>query len=60
MPKYGGHCAFAASTGFSAPGNGQFWSQKNDKLYFFSNKEVLEEFQKDPDNIISLADKNWK
>lgn len=59
-PVAGGHCVFAVSKGFSAPGNPEFWDIKNDKLVFYSDQSVKEECQPNLDDIIKTSTQNWQ
>jgi YHS domain-containing protein len=59
-PQYGGYCTFAVGTGFSAPGEPTHYLVHDNKLYIFSNEDVLKEFSKDPQASIASCNKHWK
>jgi YHS domain-containing protein len=58
-PQYGGYCAWAAAQGYKAPGNPQYWTVRNDKLYLNYDAKVQERWLVDPDGFIAKADANW-
>ncbi|MEO1330851.1 MAG: YHS domain-containing (seleno)protein [Pseudomonadota bacterium] len=58
-PKYGSHCAWAASKGYLAPGDPQAWTVWEGRLYLNFNKSVRSRWRGDiPGNVVK-ADKNW-
>ena len=59
-PQFGGHCAFAASTGFAVHGDPQSWKIINNKLYILSGKEVEESFIEGGQTLIRNCEENWK
>ena len=59
LPKYGGHCAFAVSQGFAAPGDGAYFNIVDDQLFIFSNPEVQADGMADVENLSISADQNW-
>lgn len=58
-PQYGGFCAYAASKGSLAPTDPHAWTIYNDKLYLNYSKSVRSTWEKDIDQHIKRADKNW-
>ncbi|MBA4747579.1 MAG: YHS domain-containing protein [Sphingopyxis sp.] len=59
LPLYGGHCAWAASEGYIAPGDPRYATVVNGKLYFNYNADVLATWKKDVPGHIAKADRNW-
>tara|TARA_R110002050_G_scaffold244268_1_gene380926 strand:+ start:82654 stop:83124 length:471 start_codon:yes stop_codon:yes gene_type:complete len=60
-PQFGGYCAFAVSTGFTAPGDPNVWIiDENENLIFFSNQEVKEETLKNKTEILDKAKAAWE
>jgi YHS domain-containing protein len=58
-PQYGGYCAWAAAQGYLAPGNAQFWTVRDGKLYLNYDRKVQERWLADPDGFIAKANANW-
>lgn len=58
-PQYGGYCAWAVSQGYTASGDPSQWAIHNGKLYLNYNKSVKDKWDKDRDNFIAAANKNW-
>lgn len=58
-PKYGGHCAYAASKGYIAPIDPQAWTVVDDQLYLNYSISVRSLWQKDIPGNIKKADANW-
>jgi len=44
IPQFGGYCAFATSKGFTADSDPRAWTIVADKLYFFADNNVKEEW----------------
>ena len=59
VPRFGGYCTKAVSTGFAAPGDPSSWTVWNDQLYIFTSDEVKAEFLKDPQTIIEACSEHW-
>ena len=59
-PQFGGHCSFAVSTGFCAPTDPKLFEIVDDKLYFLSNEEVMNDWNENKTTIIKDAKSNWK
>lgn len=59
LPRYGGHCAWAASEGYIAPGDPRYATVVKGKLYFNYNADVLATWAKDIPGHITKADRNW-
>lgn len=58
-PQYGGYCAFGLSRGYKAPTAADAWTIDNGKLYLNYNLKVREEWNKERQQRIDKADKNW-
>ncbi|WP_276500358.1 YHS domain-containing (seleno)protein [Terrimonas pollutisoli] len=58
-PQYGGYCAYGLSNGYKAPTSADAWTIENGKLYLNYNLKVREEWNKDRQQRIEKADKNW-
>ena len=58
-PQYGGYCAFAVSQGFTATVDPNFWTIDNEKLYIFSNQDVLDDWNEQKE-LEKAATDNWK
>ena len=59
MPQYGGHCAWAMSRGYLAPGDPLAYAVVDGKLYLNFNQEVKAKWDKDRPGYIASAEKNW-
>jgi len=55
-PQYGGHCAYAMSKGRFVGVDEEAFTIHNDKLYLNYSKGVREDWLKDKDGFIELAD----
>ncbi len=58
-PQYGGYCAWAVSQGYTAKGDPEHWSIVDDKLYLNFNAEVQNRWNRNKENFITEANKNW-
>ena len=58
-PQYGGYCAYGLSKGYKATTEPDAWSIVNGKLYLNYNTGVRSEWNKNRDERIKKADKNW-
>lgn len=58
-PKYGGHCAWAMSRGYLAPGDPLAYAVVDGKLYLNFNQEVKAKWDEDRAGFIAAAEKNW-
>jgi hypothetical protein len=58
-PQYGGHCAWAVSSGYTAKGDPKHWKIVNGKLYLNYNAKVQSDWERDVPGHIGKADKNW-
>jgi YHS domain-containing protein len=58
-PQYGGYCAYAVSSGYTAKGDPQAWRIVDGKLYLNYNKSVQQRWAQDIPGHISRADANW-
>jgi YHS domain-containing protein len=59
MPKFGGYCAKAISTGFTAAGDPTVFYVREGKLFLFSSEEVRSEFLSDPDGFVASCESYW-
>ena len=59
MPRYGGHCAWAMSRGYLAPGDPLAYAIVDGKLYLNFNQEVKAKWDMDRTGYIAAAEKNW-
>lgn len=58
-PRYGGHCAWAVSQGYTAKGDPNHWRVVDGKLYLNYNAQVQADWEKDVPGHIRNADGNW-
>jgi len=58
-PQYGGYCAYAVSNDSTASGDPELWSILDGKLYLSYNKSISKKWDKNKQNIVVNADKNW-
>ena len=58
-PQYGGHCAWAVSSGYTAKGDPKHWKIVNGKLYLNYNAKVQRDWERDVPGHVAKADKNW-
>ena len=58
-PQYGGHCAWAVSSGYTAKGDPKHWKIVNGKLYLNYNAKVQSDWEKDVPGHIGKGDSNW-
>lgn len=58
-PQYGGHCAWAMSRGYLAPGDPLAYAVVGGKLYLNFNQEVKAKWDEDRAGFIAAAEKNW-
>lgn len=58
-PQFGGYCAWAVSQGYTAKGDPNYWSIVNDRLYLNYNAEIQNRWDKNKQNFIAQANKNW-
>lgn len=58
-PQYGGYCAYGLSNGYKAPTSADAWTIEKGKLYLNYNLKVREEWNKDRQQRIEKADRNW-
>jgi hypothetical protein len=59
MPRYGGHCAWAMSRGYLAPGDPLQYAIVDGKLYLIFDADVKAKWDKDRAGFIASAEKNW-
>jgi len=58
-PQYGGYCAWAVASGYTASGDPEAWSVTNDKLYLNYNKAVRFAWARDIPGNVKKGDANW-
>jgi YHS domain-containing protein len=58
-PQYGGYCAWAVASGYTAKGDPHAWTIANDKLYLNYNKAVQRGWEKDIPGNVRKGDANW-
>jgi YHS domain-containing protein len=58
-PQYGGHCAWAVSSGYTAKGDPKHWKIVNGKLYLNYNVKVQSDWERDAPGHVAKGDKNW-
>lgn len=58
-PQYGGYCAYAVSTGYTAKADPEAWTVVDGKLYLNYSKGVQSRWSQDIPGNISKADANW-
>ncbi|WP_017931296.1 YHS domain-containing (seleno)protein [Robiginitomaculum antarcticum] len=58
-PAYGGYCAWAVSHGKLAPGDPEYWTVKDGRLYLNFNRRVQRRWLKRADRYIARADAKW-
>lgn len=58
-PQYGGYCAWAVASGYTAKGDPQAWTIANGKLYLNYNKSVQKSWEQDIPGNVKKGDANW-
>lgn len=58
-PQFGGYCAYGASQGHKAPVKIEAWQIVNGRLLMQYDLGVKDNFNKDQQNNLSKADRNW-
>ena len=58
-PQYGGHCAWAVASGYTAKGDPQAWTVAGGKLYLNYNKSVQKDWEKNIPANVAKGDANW-
>lgn len=58
-PQFGGYCAYGASQGHKAPVKIEAWQIVNGRLLMQYGLGVKDDFNKDQQNNLSKADRNW-
>lgn len=58
-PQYGGYCAWAVASGYTAKGDPKVWKIVNGKLYLNFNASVQKDWEKDIAGNVKKADANW-
>ena len=59
-PQFGGHCSWAASKGYKAPGSPTDYQIVDGKLYLNFNADVHKRWQEDVRANIDAGHRNWK
>ncbi len=58
-PQVGGYCVYAASQGKLVEGNPEHYKVIDGKLYFCSNAEAKQAWEKEDEDLIKKAEKFW-
>ena len=58
-PQYGGYCAWAVASGYTAKGDPNAWTVVGDKLYLNYNKSVQKSWEQDVPGNVRKGDANW-
>jgi YHS domain-containing protein len=58
-PQFGGYCAYAVASGYTAKTTPEAWHVADGKLYLNFDESVRENWLKDKANFIVAAEKNW-
>ncbi|MEX0644745.1 MAG: YHS domain-containing (seleno)protein [Parvularculaceae bacterium] len=58
-PQYGGYCAWAVASDYTARGNPEFWAIVDGKLYLNYDRSVQEKWRADVPGFIAKANANW-
>lgn len=58
-PQYGGYCAWAVASGYTAKGDPEAWTVVGDKLYLNYNKSVQRSWEQDIPGNVRKGDANW-
>lgn len=58
-PQYGGHCAFAVASGYTAKGDPLAWTVSNGKLYLNYNQAVKKSWEADIPGFVKKGDASW-
>lgn len=58
-PQYGGYCAWAVASGYTAKGDPEAWTVVGDKLYLNYNKSVQKSWEQDIPGNVRKGDANW-
>lgn len=58
-PQFDGYCAWAASQGYKAPGNPEYWRVVDNKLYIQVTEQAQSNWLKDVPGNIMKAQTNW-
>lgn len=58
-PQYGGYCAWAVASNYTAATHPNAWSIYEGKLYLNANRRVRSQWEKDIPGFIEKADANW-
>ena len=58
-PQYGGFCAFAMSRGYKAASDAYAYNIVDGKLYLLYSRTIQEDWTKQRQHYIQVADQNW-
>lgn len=58
-PQYGGYCAFAVASGYTAKTDPDAWTVWEDKLYLNFNRSVRARWLEDVPGYVAAGDANW-
>lgn len=59
LPAYGGYCAWAVGQGYIADIDPEAWTIHEDRLYLNYSKNIRRRFQKNVEDNIAAAERNW-
>jgi YHS domain-containing protein len=59
LPQYGGHCAWAAAQGKTAPADPEVYKVVDGKLYLNYNRDIAARWERDIPGFIKAADAAW-
>jgi hypothetical protein len=59
LPQYGGYCAWAVASGYTAPSDPEAFSVVDGKLYLNYSKAVRFLWARDPKGNIEKGNANW-
>ncbi len=58
-PQFGGYCAFAVGSGYTAKTDAQAWHIENGKLYLNFDPSVREQWMTKRNELIAAGERNW-
>lgn len=58
-PQFGGYCAYAVASGYTAKTSPQAWHIEDGKLYFNFDDGVMAEWRSKRQELIAAGERNW-